>query len=248
MSEPRVPGSHRAGLQMARELAACPGQLVTWLNHYSILVVDWASLERFSAVGVDGTLLQMFIGATVGRVERTSADIVLPYLLELTPDARLALIGGLPGVAESLSSRLPGVVYYCDGFGDYASQAPGFDELRDAEPDLVIVGMGPGRQEQSALEIAAVLPEATIATCGGWFDQMISRENYFPPIVHTLRVGWLIRLLREPLRLYRRYTRDAVAFAVAWRAIAKCLQSSCILPTGTAKLFFTGKRPHNGNT
>jgi Glycosyl transferase WecG/TagA/CpsF family len=50
-----------------------------------------------------------------------------------------------------------------------------------------------------------------IFTAGGWLDQLADRPQYFPPLVHQLRLGWLLRIIREPRRLVRRYTLDAVS-------------------------------------
>ena len=60
-------------------------------------------------------------------------------------------------------------------------------------------------------------------SCGGFLDQVL-RPGYYPAWAYPLRLNWLIRLAREPRRLWRRYTVDAVLAVVrsfAWRRVMR---------------------------
>lgn len=210
-----------APLRLAAELARQPRNdppTVTWLNHWSVERAEWTSLRKMTHVGVDGTYLQLLLRSTGSRVERTSADLVLPLYLELVGDARVALIGAAPGVAEAAAARLSGVVFVADGFDGLASLLTDPTGLRASAPTAVVLGLGAGLQDRTALRIRALLPDAAVFTAGGWIDQLAASSNFFPAVVHQLRVGWLRRLLREPRRLIRRYTTDAVVSALTFRS------------------------------
>ncbi len=64
-------------------------------------------------------------------------------------------------------------------------------------------------QEQWALDVAAVLPAGLVLTCGGFFDQ-IHPARYYPSWAYALRLNWAVRLAREPGRLWRRYSVEAL--------------------------------------
>jgi beta-1,4-glucosyltransferase len=65
-------------------------------------------------------------------------------------------------------------------------------------------------------EAAEAMSRGYALTCGGFLDQAL-QVNYYPAWAYPLRLNWLVRVLREPRRLWRRYTVDAVR-AVAARA------------------------------
>jgi len=190
-----------------------PGTVVTWLNHWSIQHADWEALSRVHCIGVDGTLLQLLLRRAGYPLGRTSADLVLPvFFREVLPEgSTIALIGAAPGVAEKAGARITGHhVRAWDGYGELAALRSDPTELREFAPDVVVLGLGAGLQDQVAVELHGLLPRAVICTAGGWIDQYSRKEQYFPVWIHRLRLGWLWRILHEPRRLIGRYTVDAV--------------------------------------
>lgn len=191
---------------------------VTWLNHHSLRVIRGrilATLARFDVIGIDGLLLLRLLGGSAR--ERTSADLVVPRVLPLLRDARVALVGGrLPSLmrsAETISAKFLGpgssIVGVRDGFNGLP-QGPAIEEwLRSCRPNVVLVGLGAGLQEDWALEACAVLPTGLVLTCGGLFDQL-SYDAYYPAWAYPLRINWAVRLAREPRRLWMRYTMEAL--------------------------------------
>lgn len=204
--------------RFARE-AGRPGVLVTWLNHWSLLHADPTALSRMGLIGFDGTLLQMVLARHGHRAGRSSADLVLPIVLDevLDPDDPVALIGAAPGVAAgAAASRLgrhPAIAF--DGYDELKALQSDPTRLIDFEPRLVVVGLGAGLQERVALQVHEWLPRASVTTAGGWIDQLHRSEQYFPGWVHRLRLGWAWRIAHEPRRLLGRYTLEAVRFMAA---------------------------------
>jgi exopolysaccharide biosynthesis WecB/TagA/CpsF family protein len=134
--------------------------------------------------------------------------------------SNIAMIGAGPSVAEEAARRLSlstdTLVF--DGYS-------GLEELRSSryrkiaalENPLVLLGLGAPLQEEVAQDIASCVGKATIVTVGGWFDQLAQKGyQYFPPMVHSLRLGWLVRVVREPRRLARRYTHDVATFLIQY--------------------------------
>ncbi|TQN37560.1 UDP-N-acetyl-D-mannosaminuronic acid transferase (WecB/TagA/CpsF family) [Blastococcus colisei] len=198
---------------------------VAWLNHYSIrLAVDDApeALAEMDVCGVDGQLLKWLLRHPV----RTSADLVVPVLLRCDDTIRTVLAIGGPGdraaaLSEAFSglAERPVAVHCIDGFdgllrGDALRRA-----VTEVQPDLLLVGLGAGLQEQVLVEASTAMARGYALTCGGFLDQVL-QTGYYPDWAYPLRLNWLVRLVREPRRLWRRYTVQAFSAllrARVWR-------------------------------
>ncbi len=213
-------GSSELFCEVIEGRLAHEGLTVTWLNHYTALNADWEALRGVDFIGVDGTLLQIMLGREGIHIGRTSADLALPEFLarDSLSGARVALIGGVSGVAEKAAGRLAQqLVFASDGFEGLARLRENPAALVRANPQIVLVGVGAGLQDRVAVEIGQWLPNASVFTVGGWLDQLAAKPQYFPPWVHRMRIGWLWRVAHEPRRLIRRYTVDAFQAVVARR-------------------------------
>jgi UDP-N-acetyl-D-mannosaminuronic acid transferase (WecB/TagA/CpsF family) len=198
---------------------------VAWLNHYSIRLAlrDAApALEEMDVCGIDGQLLKWLLRHPV----RTSADLVVPVLLTCDDSIDTVLtIGGPSGRTDALGSafsELAGRSIRVHAVDGYEGLLRGEDLERfvaGIDPDLVLVGLGAGLQEQVLLEAAAGMTHGYALTCGGFLDQVL-RKGYYPSWAYPLRLNWLVRLVREPRRLWRRYTTmamTALVLAGTWR-------------------------------
>lgn len=207
-----VDPAERFAQLLADNLATGTGGTLTWLNHYSALQSMRAGvpLDRFDYLGLDGILLCRLVKA---ECERTSADLLLPALLRRTQDLRVALVGSHAETLQLVKAKIESgyghrVVLVRDGYDQLPEPAILRRELREARAQLVIIGLGAPRQDFYALDIA--LPGVLVATCGGWLDQYSGDEDYYPAWAYPLHLNWLVRLVREPRRLWRRYSVDAV--------------------------------------
>lgn len=184
---------------------------MTWFNHHSFeRALSKPHGWHVKYAGVDGKLLQLLIRAA----HRSSADLVLPQVLANLPaSSRVALLGGdestldaRRGRVEALLSRGGKVVMVRSGYGEIEAPNRFATTVASNNVDLVIVGMAPGQQEEYI--VACARAGVTAVSCGGWMDQLLI-ENYYPRWAYPLRLNWLIRLIREPTRLWRRYSLEA---------------------------------------
>jgi exopolysaccharide biosynthesis WecB/TagA/CpsF family protein len=187
------------------------GGTVTWLNHYSAMqsLRGGVQLDRFDYLGLDGLLLCHLLNSDTPR---TSADLVLPVVLEHPVRLRIALIGSTAETLQAVATKIAAhyghqVVLQRDGYAGLPTPAELRAELRAARVQVAIVGLGAPLQDHYALALRS--PGVLIATCGGWLDQFAG-DSYYPAWAYPLRLNWLVRLAREPKRLWRRYTVDAV--------------------------------------
>jgi N-acetylglucosaminyldiphosphoundecaprenol N-acetyl-beta-D-mannosaminyltransferase len=51
-----------------------------------------------------------------------------------------------------------------------------------------------------------------VITGGSFLDHLAERINWYPRWVNAMRLGWLYRLLREPGRLWYRYSIELVHY------------------------------------
>jgi len=214
---------------------------ISWVNHHSVLRVLRSSPElvtQLTYLGVDGLLLRRLLGHRL--VPRTSADLVLPVLLAELKAPRVAVVGGHPdgvgSVRRAVAALLPEggqVVSVRDG---YAGRPEGEELgtwLRRYRPTVVLAGLGAPLQEEFVLDVARRMDRGLVLTCGGFLDQ-IQMEGYYPAWAYPLKLNWLVRLVREPRRMWRRYSVDAVA---AVRARAE-LRAELLAAPGFRRLRF----------
>jgi N-acetylglucosaminyldiphosphoundecaprenol N-acetyl-beta-D-mannosaminyltransferase len=90
----------------------------------------------------------------------------------------------------------------------------------NAAPDLVFVGLGFPRQEQLMEKLSRAWPHAWYLACGGGIPMAAGVTRRASPVMQSIGLEWVHRLLLEPRRLARRYLRDDVPFAVALLARA----------------------------
>lgn len=200
---------------LTKDIDARRGGTLTWFNHYSVqqAITAGVDVSRFDYVGIDGLLLRRLAAPTAPR---TSADLVLPLLLDrLRPASRVAIIGSTPDNLRAVTAHLealptaPRVVYARDGYQGRVSADVAARDLRRLDAQLVVVGLGAPLQDEYALQLAdAGLPGALVATCGGWLDQ-VTTPAYYPGFAYRTKLNWAVRLVREPRRLWRRYSLDA---------------------------------------
>jgi N-acetylglucosaminyldiphosphoundecaprenol N-acetyl-beta-D-mannosaminyltransferase len=129
--------------------------------------------------------------------------------------ASIMIVGGHPGVDEGVQGKL--VAKYRDikiagtahGYDDFE---PKIADVIEKQPDIVVVGMGSPRQENFLIALRDAGFTGLAITCGGFFDQYLESDEYYPSWVDhwNLRFAW--RLCMEPRRLWRRYLIDYQTF------------------------------------
>ena len=180
------------------------------------------SLREFDLVLPDGigmcAAMQWLHGLPAKRVSFDTTSLA-PALFARARSRKLtiALVGGAPHVAEQASAQVvahfPGIqiIATLDGYGDMAAKTSIIRQLR---PDIVICGMGSGRQEVFLLELKRQGWRGWGFTCGGYFDQLVGGIAYYPRWIDAANLRWAYRLAREPGRLWRRYFIDYSHFGV----------------------------------
>ena len=169
--------------------------------------------------------------------ERVAGSDLVPALFDaakmsakqgVTAPLRVFLLGAAPGVAdraaEQIHKRWPGVQVVGTlapplGFEhDEAENERILQKVADAEPDLVLIGLGAPKQELWVDRHADRL-EAKAALCiGATIDFLAGEKNRSPRWMQQIGLEWFHRLASEPSRLSGRYLRNSWLFPqLVWR-------------------------------
>lgn len=87
------------------------------------------------------------------------------------------------------------------------------------EADLVLVGLGMPEQEHWIVQNANLLRGKVVANVGGCIDYFSGAQSLAPRFLGRYGAEWLYRLLRNPRRLWYRYTAEPVYLVamLGWR-------------------------------
>jgi N-acetylglucosaminyldiphosphoundecaprenol N-acetyl-beta-D-mannosaminyltransferase len=194
LNEPAVPSLHR----LERTYVHIDGMPIVWLCR---LLGIRASAEH--------------------RV--TLLDLIWP-LLELAERRgyRVYLLGGTDSVAQSaartVAARLPRLAlrahhgFFSDGDAGEATSVVA--DIRAFETDLLLIGLGMGRQEKWILAHAPSISPASVVTVGACMEYLAGAVRTPPRWLGPLGLEWLFRLVENPKRFWRRYTVEP--WVVAW--------------------------------
>lgn len=122
--------------------------------------------------------------------------------------------GGKEGVAEEmtrrLSERFPGLVVcgsYCPPFHDLSAEEDQrvVDMINECRPDIVWVGLGLVKQERWIQQHLHRVRAPWMVGVGAAFDYHAGTVPWAPPLLRSLGLEWLFRLIIQPKLRARRY-------------------------------------------
>jgi N-acetylglucosaminyldiphosphoundecaprenol N-acetyl-beta-D-mannosaminyltransferase len=138
--------------------------------------------------------------------------------------ASLFLLGGSPGSAERAAERLereyPGLRVQgtvCPPLG-FEENPRLIDEMVSAvasrRPDVVLIGLPLRKHLVMARALREALPQAWLVGVGVSFSFVSGDTTRAPRWLQRVGMEWAHRLLQEPRRLFRRYVREGIPFAL----------------------------------
>ncbi len=129
--------------------------------------------------------------------------------------------GALFQLALNLRQRFPGLKIV----GGYSpphrplsgeERAAIVEEINQSEPDVVWVGIGVPKQEKWMAQMRPLLEAPVLIGVGAAFDFHAGLVRQAPPWIQARGLEWAFRLLHEPRRLWRRYSRYNPRFLAAF--------------------------------
>jgi exopolysaccharide biosynthesis WecB/TagA/CpsF family protein len=142
-----------------------------------------------------------------------------PALLAALPvGTRVFLYGARSEVVARAAGLLADMypIDICGAVDGYARDAGAVaDEAARSQADVVLVALGNPLQERWIATHADRTGATLLLGVGAYFDFVSGRATRAPAWVRSLRFEWMYRLMREPKRLWRRYTVDVVTYFAA---------------------------------
>lgn len=210
-------------IKLEREFQLKEGDDYSFINPFSLgVVAQELSDEECERINFYADGIAVVIYARLfknKKITRTSFDdtsiapIVYNYALQQKKS--VTLVGGteenIIKAEQLLEVKYPGIniILVRSGFFQNSEEYALFLQKALAT-DILIVGMGAGKQERVLLDLRALGWKGTGFTCGGYLDQFVEAkgQDYYPDFVNKFHLRWLYRICKEPRRLLKRYLKD----------------------------------------
>ena len=146
-----------------------------------------------------------------------------PFLYSMAVEKgwSIYLLGGGPGMAaqssENLMRAFPGIKIVGTRHGYFSIGEQSQDvihAINQSGASILLVGMGQPQQEEWIIANQRQLNTSVIVGVGGYFDKVSQMANAYPKWVYKYRLFWLYRLVKEPKRLWKRYTIGIMVFGL----------------------------------
>jgi N-acetylglucosaminyldiphosphoundecaprenol N-acetyl-beta-D-mannosaminyltransferase len=228
----RLHNLHRDVIAERVRLAAISKQKMLVVNANAHLVVlaqtnQWIP-KLFSKANIafcDGAGVQLAIRLLTGRAAHrtTPPEWIGTTLKSLGLKASVFWLGGTPEAVAKAAKRYEAnfdvrTVGVQHGFFDMSPNSSDTLELIErinrAAPSILLVNMGMPRQERWLWDNWERLNPCVAITAGALVDHAAGHVRRPPRWVANLGMEWLVRLVREPRRLWRRYLFGLPVFGV----------------------------------
>lgn len=191
------------------------------LHSLALLTADRYLADCFSHADfafIDGMPIVWYLrsrGMSVDVRHRTTVLDWLPIFLNRAADSglRVCHLGGTATTAaisrSVLMTRHPGLLLETyPGFYNEAEESALVEQINDAAPDVLLVGMGMPRQEQWVARHRDRLDVPVVCTVGGAFSYFSDEQALPPRWLGPWGLEGAFRLLSDPRRLAHRYLME----------------------------------------
>jgi exopolysaccharide biosynthesis WecB/TagA/CpsF family protein len=191
----------------------------SFLNFASIGVLFKSPQEDPIAFFCDGMLLSYFLSKVTGKkIVRVSFDFTSiahrVFQRAESQQKKIYLLGARPAELDSfidkLKKRYPALLIagYHHGYFEDQQASHVCAEIRDANSDILIVGLGAGHQERFIRQARANGFSGVAFSCGGFIRQESMTSGYFYPAwVDRFNCRAFYRMYKEPHTI-KRYLFD----------------------------------------
>lgn len=182
-----------------------------------------ASADLLFNDGIGAEIAFRLLGSRV--IEDLAGNVVVPGVLRdwLGDKCRVFLLGSTLDVLERAAERVvvdhPNVeiVGTHAGYFERSDEPAICDQINASKCDVLLVGMGNPHQEEFLGRNRDRLNAQLTMAVGGLVDIWGGKLREYPAWATRLRCHWLVRLVQEPRRLWRRYLIGAPLFF--WRVL-----------------------------
>lgn len=213
--------------QINEMLSGSEGNLIATVNPEFVLAsqkdIEFKNVLNSAAIATaDGTGI-IWAGKLLKKIKLirvTGVDLCLELLKGKCPEAKIFLLGGASGVAETVKAKYPDTwIVGAESGGELVeatweledNQAV-IDQINSSGANLLLVAFGQVRQEMWIAKNLDKLQNIRVAIgIGGTFDYLSGKIKRAPQFLRAIGLEWLFRLIKEPKR-WRRIWNATVKF------------------------------------
>lgn len=171
--------------------------------------------ERVDAFIPDSEVLRWAVNWRGGKMpSRVYGPDFMAYAIQATaPGTRHYFLGGSAHCLEHLLTNIRRInprmliAGSRDGYFKAADNELIVEDILEASPDFIWVGLGTPKQQQWIHENKHRFPHGVLLAVGFAFDVNAGTKKDAPSFLQRLGLTWLFRLLSEPRRLLGRYVK-----------------------------------------
>lgn len=177
--------------------------------------------DIINADGVSLIMAAKFLNKSIP--ERVAGIDLMQDLLEMAEKDGFSVyfLGAKHAVVSTLVDRMKGkypqlqIVGYRDGYFGKDEWQNISNELKEAHPDLVFIGISSPTKEYLIDYFMKQGNNAIFMGVGGSFDVLSGYIKRAPKWVRKTNMEWMYRFLQEPKRLFKRYFFGNVKFLIS---------------------------------
>jgi len=156
-------------------------------------------------------VLKLMLNLSSGRFNKLISTDINVELLKIANDNSLSLflLGSEDKILQLFINRVskdyPNIrIVGCrNGYENLEDNV--IENINYYNPDILLVGMGVPKQELWVIDNFDKLNAKLIITVGAFFSLYSGHIRRAPTPLRTLSLEWLVRLINEPARLWKRY-------------------------------------------
>jgi N-acetylglucosaminyldiphosphoundecaprenol N-acetyl-beta-D-mannosaminyltransferase len=157
-----------------------------------------ADLVTADGVGIVWAAKQLLGVKLPGRA--TGVDIAVNLMKSQGPRLNVFFLGARPGVAERAAENCANqygirIAGARDGYFPHAEDAAVASTAGATRPNLVLTGLGAGRQEVFNESWRSAFPGAVLIGCGGTIDVLAGEVELAPAWTRQIGVEWVWRVV-----------------------------------------------------
>jgi N-acetylglucosaminyldiphosphoundecaprenol N-acetyl-beta-D-mannosaminyltransferase len=128
------------------------------------------------------------------------------FQLFISKNLRIYLVGGnfSPSLTAFYNDKM-NICGYSNGFYESSIEINLIQNIKNCDPDVIIVGMGVPRQELFSAKLSVQLEEKIIICVGNFLEFYFGTIKRIPKGFRNLGIEWIFRMAIEPRRLWKRY-------------------------------------------
>ena len=210
-------------LQVNNSIAARRGLKITYATAATLnKVYSNAELQKifgqFDLIHPDG--IGVFLASRIlygknGVVQRMTGSDFYPLLRKkiIEENWKVFFLGDTRETINLLKSRKEKFVSDAVNGFDFDSEDV-INRITSLKPDIIIVGIGQPKQESWVLENKNYLQDKVVLCVGEGIKVFAGNKIRGPKLIRSLGFEWLIRMLYNPIKLWKRYLLGIPVFFV----------------------------------